>query len=89
MNQLGQGNLQQPNDPRFVAAMNQRAGGNGQNSGIMFPANMTQEQRQKLIALPPDKLEEVIKKWNERVPPRQQVSPKGQTPWNAQMYRDA
>ncbi|KFY59937.1 hypothetical protein V496_05478 [Pseudogymnoascus sp. VKM F-4515 (FW-2607)] len=39
MNQLGQGNLQPPNDPRLVAAMNQQAGGNGPNAGIIFPAN--------------------------------------------------
>ena len=88
LNQSGQAHFGQPIDPRFAAAMNQRAGGNGQNTGIMFPANMTQEQRQKLSALPADKLNEVIGKWNERVvPPGQQGRPMGPMPGNGQMVR--
>lgn len=88
LNQQNQAHFGQPIDPRFAAAMNQRAGVNGQNAGIMFPANMTQEQRQKLSALPADKLNEVIGKWNERVvPPGQQVRPAGPMPGNGQMVR--
>ncbi|KAL5346804.1 hypothetical protein ACLOAV_007945 [Pseudogymnoascus australis] len=86
MNQLGQGNLQPPNDPRLVAAMNQQAGGNGQNAGIIFPANMTQEQRQTLTTVPAGKVKDVMKALNEqRVPSRQQFRPTGQIPGNGQM----
>ena len=88
LNQPGQ-QFGHPIDPRFAAAMNQRIEGNGQNAGIMFPAGMTQEQRQKVAALPADKLNEVIGKWNERVvPPGQQVrQPGGPMPGNGQMVR--
>jgi hypothetical protein len=56
-------------DPRFVQMSQQRTSqGPGVNSiginGLAFPANMTQEQKQKLSTLPRDKLSEVIGKWN-------------------------
>lgn len=87
MNQQGASHFGQPLDPRF-SALNQRAGMNGGQNNIMFPPGMTPEQRQKLMTLPADKLNEVIGKWNERIiNPGQQVRPTGPMPGNGQMVR--
>ncbi|TVY57675.1 hypothetical protein LCER1_G004184 [Lachnellula cervina] len=58
----------QPLDPRFA---NQRPAGPGNAMNIaglnpaMF-AGMTQQQQQEINSLPPDKLNEVMNKWNEQ-----------------------
>ncbi|TVY39160.1 hypothetical protein LOCC1_G005571 [Lachnellula occidentalis] len=58
----------QPLDPRFA---NQRPAGpgNAMNTAGLNPAmfaGMTQQQQQEIVSLPPDKLNEVMNKWNEQ-----------------------
>ncbi len=57
----------QPIDPRF----NPRNGMNGGQVNVTLPPNMSAEQRANLANLPPDELQEVIAKWNQRT--RQQA----------------
>ncbi|TVY35968.1 hypothetical protein LSUB1_G007338 [Lachnellula subtilissima] len=58
----------QPLDPRFA---NQRPGGpgNAMNTAGLNPAmfaGMSQQQQQEIVSLPPDKLNDVMNKWNEQ-----------------------
>ena len=61
----------QPLDPRFMQG-NQRQlgpGGNAMNTSGLNPAmfaSMSQEQQARMATLPPDKLTEVVNKWNEQ-----------------------
>jgi hypothetical protein len=69
MNQPSTANFGQPLDTRF-AQMNQQRNNQGSLmngmglNGPTFPANMPREHRQRLMALPKEKLNEVIGKWN-------------------------
>ncbi|RDL40555.1 uncharacterized protein BP5553_00534 [Venustampulla echinocandica] len=88
----------QPLDPRFVPGNQRQIGpANGMNlSGVnpaMF-AGMSQEQQQRMAALPPEKLSELLTKWNEQramnqaqggrppmpMPGNQQIHPGQQVP---------
>jgi hypothetical protein len=60
----------QPLDPRFATGNQRPAGpGNAMNTAGLNPAmfaGMTQQQQQDIVSLPPDKLNEVMNKWNEQ-----------------------
>jgi hypothetical protein len=60
----------QPLDPRFMQGNQRQLGpGNGMNIAGLNPAmiaNMPQEQQQRLASLPPDKLNDMVTKWNEQ-----------------------
>lgn len=59
----------QPLDPRFAGGNQRLAGPNAMNAAGLNPAilaGMTQQEQQQVIGLPPDKLNEVLSKWNEQ-----------------------
>lgn len=60
----------QPLDPRFMQGNQRQLGpGNGMNVTGLTPAmfaNMSQDQQQRMMAMPPEKLNEVVSKWNEQ-----------------------
>jgi hypothetical protein len=60
----------QPLDPRFMQPNQKQLGPGGtmMNGSALNPmfAGMAPEQQQRLAALPPDKLNEVVNKWNEQ-----------------------
>lgn len=56
----------QPLDPRFVNQGNQRQVGLGNGFNAAMFAGLPQEKQQRLVGLPPDKLNEVVSKWSEQ-----------------------
>lgn len=55
----------QPLDPRFTQGQNQRPMGPGSGDINVMLANMPPEQRQHMSTLPPDRLQDILAKWNE------------------------